>query len=163
MKSTSAARTRNLLIVFLALAGTLQACANLRPDYETPSVAVNSFRALPSDGTFPNFEIGLHIINPNRTALELKGISYTISLAGHEIIKGVSNQLPRIDAYGEGDVTLIAAANLFAGVGLLTDLMRGSQDSLDYEFEAKLDVGAFMPAIRVRESGQVSMRPSSGS
>lgn len=150
---------RAATVAFLfALAVMLQACAGLRPGYETPTVNVNSFRALPSTGMLPNFEIGLQVINPNAEALTLRGISYTVSLEGNEIIKGVGNDLPVIDGYGEGQFMLTASANLFAGIRLVTDLMSGTGDSFKYELEAKLDVGAFLPAIRVRDSGQIALR-----
>ena len=137
----------------------LAGCAGLGPDYETPTVTVSSFKALPSEGALPSFAIGLRVINPNREALELQGVAYTVSLAGHEIIKGVANDLPVIDGYGEGEFVLTAAANLFAGIRLITDLMRRDGDSLEYELEAKLDIGGFRPAIRVRESGEISLQP----
>ncbi|MDH3339353.1 MAG: LEA type 2 family protein [Gammaproteobacteria bacterium] len=107
----------------------------------------------------PSFAIGLRVINPNREPLELVGVSYTVSLEGHEIIKGVGNELPVIDAYGEGEFNLTASANLFAGIRLITDLMRNDRDSFRYELEAKLDIGAFRPAIRVRDAGEISLRP----
>jgi len=141
------------LITLVALSG----CAGIGPGFETPTVTVSSFRALPSEGAMPAFAIGLRVINPNREPLELQGISYTVSLEGHEIIKGVGSDLPVIDAYGEGEIELTASANLFAGIRLITDLMSGSGDSFKYALEAKLDIGAFRPAIRVRDSGEVSL------
>ena len=138
----------------------LCACAGLRPGFETPTVSVTSFRMLPSGGVAPQFEIGLRVLNPNREALRLAGVSYTISLEGQQLIKGVSNELPVIDGYGSGDITLTAAPNLLAGVRLITDLMSGPRDTVGYAFEAKLDVGTFLPAIRVRDSGDISLRPS---
>lgn len=148
-------------ILILGLSLALQACAGWRPDYETPTVTVSSFRALPSQGALPNFEIGLRVINPNREPLKLRGVSYTVDLGGHELIKGVGNELPVIEAYGEGDFTLTATPNLLAGIGLVTDLMRLSTDSISYKLQAKLDVGTMRPAIRVTDSGQISLRPSS--
>jgi LEA14-like dessication related protein len=129
----------------------------MRPGYETPTVTVSSFRALPSEGMVPSFEIGLRVINPNREALELKGVSFTVRLEGHELTKGVGNKLPVIDGYGEGDLTLTATANLFGGIRLITDLMREQRDSFTYEFEAKLDIGAFRPAIRVTDTGVIAL------
>jgi LEA14-like dessication related protein len=151
---------RSLILIMSAV--LLAACAGMGPGYETPTVTVSSFRALPSDGALPSFEIGLRVINPNREALELQGVAYTVSLEGHEIIKGVANELPIVDGYGEGEFMLTASANLFAGIRLITDLMRSDGDSLEYEFEAKLDTGGFRPAIRVRESGEISLRPATG-
>ncbi|MDH3490899.1 MAG: LEA type 2 family protein [Gammaproteobacteria bacterium] len=151
---------RLLVVVIVGLASVLQACAGLRPGYETPTVTINSFRALPSQGALPNFEIGLHVVNPNREALKLRGVSYTVSLGGHELIKGVGNELPVIEAYGEGSLTLTASPNLFAGIRLVTDLMNSSTDTVRYKLEAKLDVGRIQPSIRVSDSGEISLRPS---
>ena len=144
-------------LVPLVLAALLAGCAGFGPGYETPTVTVSSFETLPSEGMLPSFAIGLRVINPNRSALELVGVSYTVSLEGHEIIKGVGNELPVIEAYGEGELSLTATANLFAGIKLITDLMRNERESFSYEFEAKLDTGAFRPAIRVSDSGEIRL------
>jgi LEA14-like dessication related protein len=127
--------------------------------YDTPTVMVSSFRAVHSESPLPSFAIGLRVINPNREALVLQGVAYTISLEGHKLIEGVANDLPVIDGYGEGEFVLTASANLFAGIRLITDLIRSEKDGLDYKLEAKLDVGGFRRAIRVRESGEISLRP----
>ena len=146
-----------LTIAIITATVLLAGCAGLRPDYETPTVTVKSVRAIPSEGVLPEFEIDLHVINPNREALKLVGVSYTVSLEGHELIKGVGNDLPVIEGYGEGDITLNASADLFAGVGLIRELMSRQKDTLSYSFEAKLDPGAFRPSIRVKDSGEVSL------
>ena len=146
-----------LAIVIITATILLAGCAGMRPGWETPTVTVKSVRAIPSGGVLPEFEIDLHIVNPNREALKLVGVSYTVSLEGHELIQGVGNDLPVIEGYGEGDITLNASADLFAGVGLIRDLMSSGKDTLSYSFEAKLDPGALRPSIRVRDSGEVSL------
>lgn len=148
-----------IVIVTILLAG----CAGMRPGWETPTVTVKAVRAIPSDGMLPEFEIDLHVVNPNREALKLVGVSYTVSLEGHELIQGVGNDLPVIDGYGEGDITLNASADLFAGVGLIRELMSSQKDTLSYSFEAKLDPGALRPSIRVKDAGEVSLTGGRGS
>jgi LEA14-like dessication related protein len=137
----------------------LSACSGMRPGYETPGVSVQSFRAVPSTtgAGLPSFEIGLQVTNPNLELLELAGISYTVSLDGQDVIKGVGNDLPVIEGYGEGTFTVTAAFNLMAGVQLVRSLMSKSGDTFDYAFEAKLDPGAFKRKIRVRDSGTISL------
>jgi len=146
-----------LTIAIITATVLLAGCTGMRPGYETPTVTVKSVRAIPSEGMLPEFEIDLHVVNPNREALKLVGVSYTVSLEGHELIKGVGNDLPVIEGYGEGDITLNASADLFAGVGLVRELMSSQKDTLSYSFEAKLDPGALRPSIRVKDSGEVSL------
>jgi LEA14-like dessication related protein len=146
------------LVLTAFCAAIASGCAGMDPGFETPTVNVTGFRTLPGSGALPNFEIRLQVINPNRQALELRGVSYTVSLEGHELVKGVANELPIIDAYGEGEITLQGSANLVAGVRLISEMMRTPKDSFDYAMEVKLDPASFGRPIRVRDSGQIALR-----
>ncbi|MCB2183737.1 MAG: LEA type 2 family protein [Desulfobulbaceae bacterium] len=132
-------------------------CAAIQPGYTPPSVNVVSFKALPNQGVFPRFEIGLHVINPNRAPLDLQGIAYTVEIHGHRILTGVANDLPRIEGYGEKDVLLNASTDLISSISLIADLMKKKQESFEYTLDAKLDPGGLHPAIHVREKGTVSL------
>ena len=135
----------------------IQACASIDPDYEQPTVSLSSFRALPSEGGMPTFEIGLHILNPNSTSFSLEGVVYTVSIQGHDVVKGVGKDFPVLEGYSEQTIKLTAAANLFAGIRLVMELMNSPNESLEYEFEAKLDTGGFGRSIRVKEKGSFQM------
>lgn len=144
-----------LFLIFLVL---IAGCAGFQPGYETPTVSITSFEALPAEGMIPRFQIRLHIINPNRTTLYLKGLSYTVSLEGHNIITGVSNSLPEIEPYGEGNVVLDASVDLFNSLGFITDLIRRhGRDQISYDLNTKLDAGALYPMIRVSKKGKLSL------
>lgn len=154
-------RLRDILRAWLLCSALIvvSGCATLDSDYETPTVTINSFRSLPSTQGTPSFEIGLRVVNPNREALELQGIAYTISLEGRELITGVGKDLPVIEGYSEGTFTVTASASLYEGIRLLTDLMSSPRDTLRYEVSTKLDVGAFRPAIRVKDAGELMLAP----
>ena len=146
------------IVVLLAAIIMVFGCAGLEPGFETPTVGVSSFRALPSEGRMvPQFEIGLHIVNPNRTALKLEGIVYSVILNGHKVMTGASSDLPAIGAYSEGDVTIKATADLLSSISLLASLMKQGQDTFAYELDAKLDIGSLRPRIHVQEKGQISL------
>ncbi len=149
-------KTGRGLLLFLII--FVSGCATLQPGYETPIVSITSFEAIPTQGLIPQFQIGLHIVNPNRSPLDLKGVSYTISLEGHKIMTGVSNQLPLIEAYGEGDVLLTASVDLFSSIGFFTDLIRTqTKEKISYSLNAKLDAGSLHPMIRVTRKGEISL------
>ena len=141
-----------MIIVFVAVG-----CAPLLPNFETPTVTLSSFRVLPGSSIVPTFEIGLHVINPNRTALKLQGLSYNVELEGFRVLSGVSNQLPVIEAYGEGDVLLQAKPDLFSTISLFTNLINQPRDNFSFSLEALLDVGGLMPKIRVQKEGMLSL------
>lgn len=142
------------LLVFLT------ACASMPSDFEEPKVTITSFTPVNSGSIGPEFDIVLRVTNPNRTALELEGMSYTIDIDGNEVMSGVANDLPTIKAYGEADVKLKATANLFGGFKLLTGMMNEYKDKMEYEFNAKLDVGSFVPRIKVSKKGTFSFTQS---
>lgn len=149
------------IFAILMLACLLGACANLTPGYEQPTVTLSSFKAIPSEGMVPAFEIGLRIINPNSTALNLDGIVYTVSLQGYELVKGVGKDFPVIEAYSEGTVNLTASANLLAGIRFIGDMVNSPEETLEYEFKAKLDMGGFYPSIKIKESGEFNLNGAS--
>lgn len=144
-----------------ALLGLLLAsCATLAPDYEEPTVTLTSFRALPSAGMAPVFEIGLRVMNPNPQDLALAGVVYTISVQGHELVKGVGKDFPVIEGYSQQDLTLSAGANLLAGIRFIGDMMQAPKQNLEYAFEAKLDLQGLYPSIRVSERGSFNLNAS---
>lgn len=147
-------RIRFFLFALLLL--LLSSCATLSPDFEQPSVSVSSFRMLPSNSVVPRFEIGLHVVNPNRTALRLLGMAYNVELEGHRILTGVASDLPVIAAYGEGDVLLQASPDLFSSISLFTDLMNQPRETFKFNFAARLDVGKFLPKIKVEKTGEIN-------
>lgn len=145
---------RNIATVAL-IALLLSACAALTPRYEQPGISVTSFRLLPADSVNPKFEIGLHITNPNAVELALRGMAYSASIEGQEILTGVNNQLPVIAAYGESDVTLVATANLISGFRLFTRMMLEGSSTMNYQLRVKLDVGRILPPIVVEKQGKI--------
>lgn len=146
--------SRHILIQLVTII-FLTACVTTPSDFEDPSVSVSSFKPKNSNSISPEFEIVLHITNPNREPLELEGLSYSIHLDGNKVMSGVANDLPTIAAYDEADVTLHATASLFGGFKLITELMNDPKEHIEFEFNAKLDVGSFRPRIEVSQKGQL--------
>jgi LEA14-like dessication related protein len=133
----------------------LVACVTTPNDFEKPSVSVTSFIPKNIRGITPQFEIVLHVTNPNRKPLKLQGMSYTIHLDGNKVMSGVANDLPTIEAYGEADIKLDATADLLGGFQLITGFMNKNNASIEYEFNARLDVGMFTPRIEVSKKGKL--------
>lgn len=134
----------------------LSGCARLSPNFEEPVVGLKTFRLIPGDGIVPTFEIGLNILNPNRDPLNIDGLYYTISLEGHKVLAGVANDLPEIGGYEEGEITIEATVDLLSGAKLIRSFLMQPVSSLHYTFNAKLDMGSFMPAMNIVEQGEIS-------
>lgn len=147
---------RNLLAVAVAL--FITSCASLGPNDEKPVVILKSFKPAASDAGSSGFEITLGVINPSRNVLDIHGIVYTISVQGNELVKGVGKDFAPVEAYSEGTIKLNAQPNLLAGIRMFSQMMSQPSDTLDYEFEARLDTGGWSIPIRIREVGQFNLR-----
>ena len=139
------------LCLFVLIAG----CASVMPDMDPPKVTVESIENIPSETGAPRFRISLRVINPNTQALDIAGISYGVEIMGQEVVAGVTNDVPLIEGYSEGVVTLDAGLQLFEVVKLLTTLGKSQGEPLEYRFVAKIDFKGLVPTQHVEEKGEL--------
>jgi LEA14-like dessication related protein len=161
-RSEPVARPRTLPaesgLVMLMVVLLLSACASLQPSFETPSVDVVSVRPLTSSEIAPRFEITLRVVNPNSSELKLRGMSYKLALDDLDVVEGVASDLPVVPAYGEGDVRLEATVSLIDSLRFVSGVLReGRAEDITWRLQAKLDIGALIPPIRIEERGALSM------
>jgi len=155
-------RVRLYGICWLAIALLITGCASVQPGYEPPTLEITGVRFDPSSqGAVPQFLIGLRVINPNRQALHLSGISYNLYLQDQRVLSGVARDLPVVPGYADQAIEVSATPALFGGVRLLAELMNNPQlNALDYRVEAKLDSGGLQWPVRVQEQGQLPLGPA---
>lgn len=146
----------SLLLMYGLWLGIVAGCTTLRPDFETPSVNVTSFKPLHSQSFTPRFEIGMRVVNPNSTRLNLRGMSYKVFLNDYEVVEGAANELPVVPAYGEAQFKVIATVSLMEGMRFVQDMLKNANGQVDYRLQAKLDVGAMIPSIRIEKTGSYS-------
>lgn len=148
-----------VVILGLWVLSLLSGCAGMtNSQFEQPVVSLSSFRMLPQEMVSPKFEIGLHIINPNRESLSFEGIYYTVNIEGYDVLAGVSNNLPTVDPYGEADVLLEANVDLLKSIRLISSLMQQPRDRFKYSFNAKLDPGGLNPKLIIQEDGEFNLQ-----
>ena len=137
----------------------LSACASWWHSYEQPQINITSFSLAPDgSGVAPRFLIGLQVINPNRRALPLQGMSYSVEVDGNRVLSGVKPDLPRIEGYSSADIVIEASPDLLGSARLLNQLLSGQQQTLDYLFKARFDVGALLPYVTIEERGEFGLQ-----
>jgi len=151
-------RSVGFLAVMLGWVLLLGGCAGLPTSLDPPKVSMESFSSLPSESGAPRFLIKLRVQNPNQQTLDIAGVSYSIALMGQEVVTGVSNEVPVIEGYSEGIVSLEANLKLFQVLRLLASLGQAETDELTYRFTAKIDFKGLVPTQRVEEEGQISFK-----
>lgn len=148
-----------LVLIILSFPVLLGGCAALQPGLEKPTVKVTGLRLLPSQGGLSQrIGVDLAILNPNDRDLSLRGISYTIGIENFSVLSGVTDDVPVLRGYQETPVSLEVSANMLQVVRLIEYLSRaGVKDSVNYNFDAKLDFSALLPAMRVKETGAIPL------
>ncbi len=135
----------------------LSACATVAPQLDAPKINIENFRSVPSESGAPRFEITLRVINPNAQTLDIEGLSYSVEFMGRELITGVAKDVPPIEGYSEGLVTLEAGLQLFELLRLLASAGNQGDGPLEYRFLAKIDFAGFVPTQRIEESGEIAL------
>lgn len=145
-------------VFFITVCLLLTSCASLQPKLEQPSVKVAGLQLLPAQGFNQPIEVSLLIANPNDRDLSLRGISYTIGIENFDVLSGVSNELPTLTAYQETPVKVVVTANVVQLLRLLEHFSHtGVREEVNYNFSAKLDFSAWLPALRVNEKGAIPL------
>ena len=138
------------------MAWVVSACSHLSMDYQKPEVHLTKVQPLPSEGLEQRFVIGLRITNPNNMALDISGLSYSLSLQGSKVLTGVSNQVGRIEPYSENRVELESSASLMGGLRALISLMQAPQ-AVQYQLETQLNTAWWPWPVKVVESGEIEL------
>jgi len=139
------------------LAALLSSCALLDPAYEKPAVHLVKIEPLSSRGLEQRFRVDLKIINPNRSGLNVSGMSYTLKLNGEKVVNGVAGQISEIPPYSETVVQVEASTNILAGLRLISSLLNKPGRELNYELATKLRSGWWPVPINIVESGAIAL------
>lgn len=156
---TVVVNTKTLAIgFFITCSLGLAGCSSLQPKLEQPTVKVAGLQLLPAQGLSQPIEVSLLIANPNDRDLTLRGMSYTVGIENFDVLSGVSNQLPTLTAYQETPVKVVVTANVLQLVRLIEHFGRnGVKENVNYNFSAKLDFSAWLPALRINEKGMIPL------
>lgn len=146
---------RPFLILSTLLLALLTGCASLSPYPETPAVSVTSVQLLPgpSAGSAPTIRLGLQVTNPNRAALPLAGMSYSLFINDQRLLSGATSDLPTVPAYGSANLTIDMTPDMLGGLRLLNQLSQaGGTTPMAARLDARLDLAGLRPALRISET-----------
>ena len=144
-------------LVIFCLVLSVAACASLTPEFDPPKVTVESVDKLSGSGGGLRFGIKLRVSNPNKQALDIAGISYTLDVMDKELVSGVTNDVPLIEGYSEEVVSLEAGINMFQFLRLIAGLGKSTAQEIEYRLSAKVDFNGFIPTQRVEETGVLKL------
>lgn len=142
-----------VLVIALVLGG----CGVFSPARQAPEIQLTSIKPLPRQGLEQRFLVGLKIVNPNRSDLNISGMSYGLSLNGQKVASGVSGQLVAIPGYSESRLVLEASTNLISGLRLVAGILQRPEPVVDYEFTTRLRVAWWPVPLTIVETGTIGL------
>lgn len=136
----------------------LAACAALQPRLERPSVSLVDVDLLEVGLLRQRYLITLSVQNPNSRSIPIKGMSYTLDIAGQDFASGVSPRGFTLPAYGESEVQVELNTNLLSTLRRLQDLLEGGSDSVSYALSGKLEVDIpVVGSLPFNNSGEIKL------
>jgi LEA14-like dessication related protein len=143
----------------LAAAVLLAGCV-LSPKFTPPRLSIVNVQLEGGDLWEQRLKVRLHVENPNNRALPVKGLEYTLEVAGQQLARGASAASFIVPAMGESEFDTNVTTNL-AGA-LLKLLGRGSEalgQSVEYHLTGKVSLSAgLLRSIPFDERGSVRLQ-----
>jgi LEA14-like dessication related protein len=145
------------LIQTTAVAALLSGCALTQ--LQAPSVTPLSAQLTDATISQQQFDVRLHVENPNDRELSIKSVSCTLDVEGIEVGKGHSTQPFSVPAHGNTDFDMVVTTNL---AGSVPDLLRrvfSGGDAPKYHFSGWVNPDiALLPPIPFSKSGQLQVQ-----
>jgi LEA14-like dessication related protein len=127
---------RLLLATFAML--LLDACAT-EPQIEPPKVSITGVQVVSGEVWAQHLKVRLHVHNPNDRDLPVKGLEYTIEIAGQEFASGSSADSFVVPPHGDAELESNVTANV---AGALLKLLTHVPSTLVvYRLSGKVSLG----------------------
>lgn len=142
------------LLVLLA-----SGCTSLVPKLETPKLEVIAVELLDAQFTQQRFNVTMRVQNPNDRELPIRGLSYTMQLAGEEFGSGQSNKAFTVPAFGEAEFEMTVTTNLATSLLKILPKLEKSPEALDYRLSGRVETDwTFLRTIPFTETGKLPMK-----
>ena len=126
----------------LLAAALLTACA-LTPKLDPPKLSIVDVQVVSAEMWTQHLKVRLHVQNPNDRELPVKGLEYTIEIAGEQFASGESAASFVVPPHGEAEFDTHVTTNL-AGVAMKL-LARGpnaANEGIPYRLAGKVSLSS---------------------
>jgi LEA14-like dessication related protein len=153
--SRSAARRGALAL--LAVATLVGGCALLAPRLEKPRLTVVGIEVVDAQLMEQRFNVRMRVQNPNDRALPVRGLTYTMQLAGEEFGHGMSAKAFTVPPLGEAEFDMIVTTNLATSLLKILPKLQNGGPGVDYRLDGKVTTDwTFLRTIPFSEQGRLA-------
>ena len=135
----------------------LAGCSTLAPRLEPPELTVVGVEVVKADLLQQQLRVRMRVHNPNDRALPVRGIDYTVQVAGEDFAHGDSERDFTVPALGQTEFDVNVFAN--AAPMLLRFMAAGGREPLRYRLRGRVQLaGGFIRSLPFDESGVIDLR-----
>jgi LEA14-like dessication related protein len=161
--SPAARSAHGLRVAALALCAAaalaVGGCATLVPKLETPKLEVVGVEVLDAQFTQQRFNVRMRVQNPNDRALPIRGLRYTMQLAGEPFGEGASNKAFTVPALGEAEFDMTVTTNLATSLLKILPKLERNGGALEYRLQGTVETDwKFLRSIPFTETGRLPTR-----
>jgi len=135
-------------------------CTTLGKYPEQPRVSLVSIQPKDMNLLEQRYGLQLRILNPNETAIPVKGLNYSLEINGREFAYGVSRQDVSIPAFGEALLDVDVVSNLLQVMQQVQELGEAQQDSLKYRLSGQISLAGSLVKLPFDYHGELKYSPA---
>ena len=129
-----------LPVASLAICALLTACSLLAPKFEKPTLSIESIAIERSDLLTQHLKVHMRVDNPNDRELPVKGVAFTLYIAGEETAYAASDASFVVPALGEAEFDVHVTANMAGTIMRLLGRGGGAADRIEYRVVGKVEL-----------------------
>ena len=150
---------RTALLPALCCVAALAGCAAFAPQFERPQLALLGVEVKDASLAEQHLRVRMRVQNPNDRALPVRGIDYTLQLAGEDFGTGSSVSAFTVPARGEAEFEMLMTTNLAASLWRVLPQLRDGSRPVEYRLVGKVRTDlAFLHTIPFDQRGSFAVR-----
>jgi LEA14-like dessication related protein len=143
----------------LCVASFATGCAALAPKLEKPKLEVVGVEILDAQFSQQRFNVKMRVENPNDRELPIRGLRFTMQLAGEEFGAGQSAKAFTVPALGQAEFDVAVTTNLASSLLKILPKLDRNSGALDYRLKGTVDTDLmFLRSIPFDQKGSMSTK-----
>jgi LEA14-like dessication related protein len=143
----------------LFLTALLAGCSLFVPKLEAPGLSIVNVELLKSGLWEQRLQVRMRVQNPNERTLPVKGLTYTIDVAGQPFASGVSGASFVVPAKGEAEFDMNVTANMASALFKMLGRGSGAADRIEYRIRGKVSLSeGWLRTVPFEQRGSFSLQ-----
>lgn len=153
-----------MLCIAAAVISLGAACSTVPRSAIVPVLRLTGISWLESTGDSQRFRVSLVADNPNAYPIPLRGLEFTIRLAGEGLIESRTEQSLTLAAYGSETIEVDVNSDMVSSMSRLLAVAQGPDDAIGFTLNGSLILPGRPPRLMpFSGSGQVGLSATLGS